>query len=284
MQTDGVFYEVFRFDPQSVAQLVQVKLEGEYDFESITVKTTEKRFDGFLRRIDGDGPHLFLEVQGYPLPTIYFKLYRELCTFYEQREDRTPFIAIVLFLDESFDPGEFGVTCLPPCRLIRANLIDCLKRLEGSAGALTALMPLALKTRAELNEAAPRWRASIQSMHLTESREKHLYELLMQVLVQKFTDLTEQEVIAMLNLTPFEETTVGKQVYGRGLEKGLSQGLTQGLTRGELIGKIESAQRVLRRPLSSKEELLAKSYDELNRMQQALDAELENFLNAISRS
>jgi predicted transposase YdaD len=277
MQTDGVFYEVFRFDPQSVAQLVQLKLEGKYDFESITVKTTEKRFDGFLRRIDGEGPHLFLEVQGYPLQTIYLKLYRELCTFYEQREDRTPFIAIVLFLDESFDPGEFGVTCLPPCRLIRANLIDCLKKLEGSsAGALTALMPLALKTRAELNEAAPRWRASIQAMNLTESREKHLYELLMQVLVQKFTDLTEQEVIAMLNLTPFEETTVGKQVYGRGLEKGLS--------RGELIGKIESAQRVLRRPLSSKEELLTKSYDELNRMLQTLDAELENFLNTLSRS
>ncbi len=114
MQTDSIFYEIFRFDPQCLKQLLQLKLEGEYDFESITVKSTEKRFDGFLRRVDGEGPHIFLEVQGYLEPKIYWNLYREICTFYEQRDDHTPFIAIVLFLDESLDPGEFGVTCLPP--------------------------------------------------------------------------------------------------------------------------------------------------------------------------
>lgn len=149
MQTDSIFYELFRFDPQCLKQLVQLKLEGQYDFESITVKSTEKRFDGFLRRIDGEGPHLFVEVQGYYEPKIYWKLYREICTFYEQRDDHMPFIAIVLFLDESLDPGEFGVTCLPPCQLIRANLIECLQKLEGSAGTLTVLMPLVLKTREE---------------------------------------------------------------------------------------------------------------------------------------
>lgn len=56
MQTDSIFYEVFRFDPQSVLRLVQLKLEGRYEFESITVKSTEKRFDGFLWRVDGNGP------------------------------------------------------------------------------------------------------------------------------------------------------------------------------------------------------------------------------------
>ena len=162
MQTDPIFYELFRFDPSSLSRLVQIKLEGEYGFESITVKATEKRFDGFFRRLDGIGPHLFLEVQGYPDLKIYWKLYREICIFYEQRDDNTPFIAVVLFLDESFDPGEFGLTCLSPCRLIRANLIEHLKRLQGGAGTLTALMPLAISTHEELTEAVPRWKADLE--------------------------------------------------------------------------------------------------------------------------
>lgn len=54
-------------------------------------------------------------------------------------------------------------------------------KIAGAAGVLTALMPLALKTRAELNEAAPRWRADIRSLHLSESREKYLLELLLKV-------------------------------------------------------------------------------------------------------
>jgi hypothetical protein len=41
-QTDALFYKLFR--------LVLLRPKGKYAFESITVKTTEKRFDGFLKR------------------------------------------------------------------------------------------------------------------------------------------------------------------------------------------------------------------------------------------
>lgn len=276
MQTDPIFYELFRFDPSSLSRLVRIKLEGEYGFESITVKSTEKRFDGFFRRLDGIGPHLFLEVQGYPEGKIYWKLYREICIFYEQRDDDTPFIAVVLFLDESYDPGEFGLTCLTPCRLIRANLIDCLQQLGEATGTLTPLMPLTLKTREELVEAVPRWKTEIKSLNLSESRENNLQELLIKVLAQKFTDLTEEEVIAMFHLTPFEETTVGKQIFGRGWN--------QGLSKGELIGKIEYAQEFLGHPVSAKEELLVKSIEELSVILQALEAESKALLKMMGRS
>ncbi len=274
MQTDPIFYELFRFDPSCLSRLVQIKLEGEYGFESITVKATEKRFDGFFRRLDGIGPHLFLEVQGYPERKIYWKLYREICIFYEQREDDTPFIAVVLFLDESYDPGEFGLTCLPPCRLIRANLIDCLKNLGSATGTLTPLMPLTLKTREELAEAVPRWKTEIKALNLNESREKHLEELLINVIAQKFTDLSAEEINTMLHLTPLEQTTAGKQIYGRGVDTGLSQGLS----KGELIGRIRTAQKVLRYPVSPHDLLLAKSHEELSALVQQLEAELEKFM------
>ena len=53
MKTDALFYELFQIDPRSLFRLAQLEVEGEYIFESITVKTTEKRFDGFCKRTDG---------------------------------------------------------------------------------------------------------------------------------------------------------------------------------------------------------------------------------------
>jgi hypothetical protein len=93
-----LFYELFQFDPQSLIQLLKLNLEGQYAFESISIKTTEKRLDGFFKRIDGEGPNIFLETQGYDDPKIHWRLFRKICTFYEQRDDPKPFIATILQL------------------------------------------------------------------------------------------------------------------------------------------------------------------------------------------
>lgn len=105
MKTDSLFYELFEFDPRSLFQLVQLDIKDEYIFESITVKTTEKRFDGFFKNKEGKGPHVFLKVQGYDDPKIYWRLFREICTYYELKDDSTEFIALVIFLEKDYDPG-----------------------------------------------------------------------------------------------------------------------------------------------------------------------------------
>ena len=48
MKTDALFYKLFRISPRSLFRLVGMRPRGRYAFESITVKTREKRFDGFL--------------------------------------------------------------------------------------------------------------------------------------------------------------------------------------------------------------------------------------------
>jgi len=92
MKTDALFYELFRIEPRSLFELANLEIEGEYTFESITVKTTEKRFDGFFRRKDGIGPNIFLEIQGYDDPAIYWRSFREVSTWYEQTKSDIPFI------------------------------------------------------------------------------------------------------------------------------------------------------------------------------------------------
>lgn len=72
MKTDELLYELFTIDPKSLFRLAQLEIEGEYTFESITVKTIEKRIDGFLKRTDDVGPNVFAELQGYPDQKIYW--------------------------------------------------------------------------------------------------------------------------------------------------------------------------------------------------------------------
>ena len=121
MRTDSLFYELFRLHPASLFELAGLKADGEYVFESITVKATEKRMDGFFRRADGGGKDIFLEVQGYDDRKIYWRLFREISTRYEQAEDERVFIAVALFIDEKYDPKNCPIPdFVTPNRLIRA--------------------------------------------------------------------------------------------------------------------------------------------------------------------
>lgn len=70
----------------------------------------------------------------------------------------------------------------------------------------------------------------------------------------------------MLQLTPIDQTTVGKQIYGRGVGQGV------------LIGKIQFAQQLLKQPSSPEEELTKKTEGELKSILAQLEAELESSL------
>jgi hypothetical protein len=41
MKTDYLFYELFKISPRSLFELAGLEADGEYVFESITVKSTE---------------------------------------------------------------------------------------------------------------------------------------------------------------------------------------------------------------------------------------------------
>jgi hypothetical protein len=60
MKTD----QLFRFSPESLLELNQLDVPGPYRFRNTTVKTTEKRFDGYFENVNGTGPDIFLEIQG----------------------------------------------------------------------------------------------------------------------------------------------------------------------------------------------------------------------------
>lgn len=264
MKTDELFYELFRTDPLSLFELVQLDIEGEYTFESVTVKHLEKRLDGFLRRIDGTGPIIFLEVQGYNDPEIYWRSFREVSTWYEQTGSDAPFVLIVLFIDKKYKPKKCPLRCAPPNRMISITLEKSLESVGDKPGALTVLKPFGFSDRNKLPEAAAQWKKEIDSLNLPVHKTEKLTELLEYVILQCFPNLSLKEIQTMIQLTPLEETVAGQELIQIGIKK------------GELIGKIHMVQRFLKRSLTPKKRLLQKNIKDLKMILKRLEAELGN--------
>ncbi len=299
MKTDNLFYELFRLQPRSLLELAKLDLQGRYEFESVTLKSTEKRLDGLFRRVDGTGPNLFLEVQGYDDPAIYWRLLREISTWYEQGGNSQPFVAIVLFLEPKYDPGR--PDWIASERLLVLNLESSLKALCHQASRLTVLKPLVTPKRQILKQAS-RWQAELQSLQLPKKQERQLIELLEYAILQRLPNLTLEEIERMLHLTPLEQTVAVRQLMAKSLQQGLDQGLTkgvkqglakgvkqglakgvkqglakgvkQGLEQGELIGKIQLAQRILKRQVTSKPQLFRRSLSDLKQLLTELESQL----------
>ena len=291
MKTDSLFYELFKLHPKSLFELAGLEAEGEYVFGSITVKSTEKRFDGFFRRKDGEGPNGFLEVQGYDDRMIYWRQLREISSEYEQTKSRKPFVAIILFLDKKYDPKNCPVKFVPPNRLIRLYLPECLKKIVDKASPLTILKPLILDDKEKLPEAVPKWKDEIDSLKLSESMNKVLIDLLENAILSRFPKLTLEEIKKMIQLTPLDKTVAGQELIQiginegilrgfekgelKGFEKGIEKGIEKGVQKGEVIGKIHATQRFLKRPLTPKKKLLEKSPKELRAFLKKLETELK---------
>jgi len=279
MKTDSLFYELFKLHPQSLFELAGLEADGEYVFESITVKSTEKRMDGFFRSTDGSGRNIFLEVQGYDDEAIYWRFLREISVYYELTEKRLPFVAVILFIDKKYDPENCPITDFkPPNRLIRLYLPDCLKAIGDKASPLTVFKPLILKKKKLLPEAVPKWKNEIDSLSLSESTNKLLIDLLENAILSRFPTLTLKEIQKMIQLTPLDKTVAGQELIQMGRKEGAQQGeligWKRGAQQGKIIGKIHATQRFLKRPITPEKKLLAQSPKELRAILKQLEAML----------
>ena len=164
------------------------------------------------------------------------------------------------------------------------------------------LEPLVLESREELAEKIPQWKATLERLDSPESEKRHLIELLTYAIVEKFSKLTREEIEKMLKLTPLDETVAGKELIqigksqgleegreeglekgreeglekGReeGLEKGREEGLEKGREEGILIGQIHITQNLLKQERTPEEELIRKRKEELQRLLQQLQSQL----------
>ncbi len=261
MKTDALFYELFKFEPQSLFELAGLALNNDYVFESITLKHTEKRLDGFFKSKQPNQPNVFLEIQGYYDPKIYWRLFREICSWYEQTNDHNPFFAVILFIDRQHDPNDFLLTTP---QLVRLYLVECLEKLGNKPSALTVLKPLVAKDKKTLIENVPQWQTELKELNLPTYQFEFLFGLLEYSILQRFPTLTLEEIRQMIHLTPLDKTVAGKQLMRIGHQK------------SKTIGQIVLLQRLLKQPITPEEDLLEMEISELKILLKSLDSLLND--------
>ena len=218
MKTDALFYELFQAAPQTFFELMQITPPCPYRFESITVKASEKRMDGILEPTTAGEPIYFLEVQAFPDETIYWRVMREVATYFEQRSNLidSRWQAVVLWLDKDDDPGLKTLKLLgrmPKPNLLSSDLLASLQKLDNQALARNVLQPLLAKSEAEVTQNVVQWVETIrQTPNLNTGTEEKLISVMSQLVEQKFRTLTYKELSHMLQLTPLAETISGQEL------------------------------------------------------------------------
>ena len=211
--------------------------------ESVTVKTTEKRIDAMLFRLDEPGVLVFAEFQGWSDPAIYWRLFREIATWYESRpEGVPPFVAVVLFLDASQDSGDPWLQPVSPNRLVRLTVAETLEALGDDPGPLVIFRPLVVPDLATAKREAPRWMETLARLKLPEAEATFLVEHLVAILIRRFKELSLEEATAMIQLAPLHETRAGRELIAIGEKRGEKIGEQ----RGEKIGEKRGEKRGIR--------------------------------------
>ena len=218
MKTDPLFYELFQAAPQTFFELLQIQQPCPYRFESITVKASEKRIDGVLEPELAGQTIYFLEVQAFPDEVIYWRVMREVATYFEQRPKLkgTPWQAIVLWLNQEDDPGFDTLVSLTQAanpRLVSADLPALLHTLDERSLVLNVLRPLLVDNEQEVRQHVVEWVENIrQAPNLDQGTEERLISVLSQMIEEKFKTLNYKELREMLRLTPFRETASVQEV------------------------------------------------------------------------
>ncbi len=234
MRTDPLFYELFQTRPQIFFEIAQITPSCAYRFESVTVKSAEKRIDGVLYPTVEGQPIYFVEVQAAPDEQMYWRTSREVSTFFEQRPSLkdTAWYAYVIWLDGNDDKG-FKKTHIKDNdnvpRILSVYLIDILKKLPNNSLALNVLKPLIVDTEQEVRQNITTWVEQIRHADLSPQAEQRLLMVMGQFIEEKFKILSYKELCKMLRLTPFEETDTFIEAYQRKFQENFQKSFQKSL-------------------------------------------------------
>jgi predicted transposase/invertase (TIGR01784 family) len=229
MKRDTIFYQLFKRSPSLLFQLLpllSVDPEG-YRFEAIEVKETSFRMDGVFLPPRPDQDVFFCEVQQQRDNLLYERMMAEISIFaYRERNSFRDWLAVVIYPSRNAEQESLNLVreFLASGRITRIYL-DELGAIEELPWGLS-LMVLTMLADAQMVLEA---RNMLQRAE-TSSERSAILDLVTTAIVYRFTNLSRDEVDAMLG-TELRETRVIQEAIDEGLEIGLAQGLEQGLER-----------------------------------------------------
>jgi len=229
MKTDKLFYRIFLSQPSLIAELLSdIPNDCEFEYSAPVIKEKEIRLDGLLTPI-GDRPNLpliFLEAQMQRDPEFYSRYFAGLFVYLHQYKVARSWRGLLILNHRNQDLGlEMHYQSILRDRVQRLYLQDLLTQENLSPN--LALLKLIVTPETEALSQAQQILNSAE----TETEFRLKLDLVEAILVNKFPQLSIDEVLQMMNLREADVTQT--RFYQEVLQIGRLEGSQQGMQQGE---------------------------------------------------
>ena len=224
MKTDKLFYRIFLNQPGLLAELIPgIPADCQFDYSAPVIKEQEFRHDGILTPLGKDPnlPLVFLEAQMQPDPDFYGRYFAETYLYLKQYKITRPWRGLLILKSRRHDLGsEIPYQYQLDNQVQRLYLQDLLHQNHLSPN--LALLQLIILPKTKTIQAAQNLLES--SKNQSEFRQK--LDLVEAILVNKFPNLSLEEILKMLNLKTADitQTRFYQDVFQLGIQEGRQEG------------------------------------------------------------
>ncbi|MBW4523349.1 MAG: Rpn family recombination-promoting nuclease/putative transposase [Scytolyngbya sp. HA4215-MV1] len=262
MKRDAIFYQIFKRFPSLFFTLLDQAPEQArgYRFESVEVKETTFRIDGVFLPPDNATPKtvFFCEVQFQKDEDLYYRFFSEsLLYLYRNRSLYDDWFGVVIFPSRTLEPENTTIhrSLLNGSQVQRIYLDELGDTVPHSVG--IDLMRLTIVPEAQMAERARQLIDRVQQEDLGILSRDEIIDVITTIVVYKFTNLSREEVEAMLGKS-LEESKVYQEIKEEGREEILAVTVPLLLKTGMTIEQIaqqtnidiEVIRRVVQQPSS----------------------------------
>ncbi|NJM70581.1 MAG: Rpn family recombination-promoting nuclease/putative transposase [Scytonema sp. RU_4_4] len=278
MRTDKIFYSLFQAFPSIFFDIIgdTTVNPNTYEFVSVELKETAFRIDGvFVPATETTKePVYFVEVQFQLDSNFYRRFFAEIFLYLRQNASVKFWRAVVIYPNQNLDPDD-----QQPYRLLldspqvqRIYLDELGTAAENSLQ--LSIVELIIESEETAVERGRELILQARQQLADEATRTQIVELIETILLYKFTQLSREELAAMLGIDDeFRKTRMYQSIKEEGLEEGRQEGLQEGrqegLQEGKLQAKLDAVPRLLGLGLSVKQ--VARALDlTLEQVQQAV--------------
>ena len=220
MKTDKLFYRIFLFQPDLISELLpDIPANCQFDYSAPVVKETELRLDGLLTPISDDLnlPLVFLEAQMQSDDDFYGRFFAEIFLYLRQYKIDRSWRGLVILRRRSQDLGsQSPYQILLDSWVHRLYLEDLISEVDLSPN--LSLLRLLVIPEQEVSESA---QAILRNSN-TPTEFRMRLDLVEAILINKFPQLSIEEVRLMLNLKEADvtQTRFYQEVFQIGQQDG----------------------------------------------------------------
>ena len=243
MKRDSIYYQIFKRFPELIFEFIdEPPLQAQdYRFESVEVKETAFRIDGVFLPPFGTIPRIifFAEVQFQKDETLYHRFFTESLMYLNRNQSQyDDWYCVVIFPERSLEPSDLKTHRI----FLNSNQV---KRIYlNELGTFNQqpiginLMQLTIASEKAMPEQA---RLLIERVQLEETGtlpKNEVIDIITTIAVYKFSQLTREEVEAMLGLN-IEETRIYQDLERQTKLKAAARLLNMGYSISEVAKAVD---------------------------------------------